>query len=593
MGSQELTEKREAGALSLRARKAPSRAGAPLLAVLLLTLGCTSVLGPTAGNAQDGARGAAAPKTLHMVINGDPPTSFTSYGGGTGGSPNGMEHFQIFHGGLTAFDPQDNVLPHVAQKIPSVADGDWVLLPAGGMQVTWRLRPDVFWHDAAPLTAEDFVFGFKLLKEPELAAGTRGEIPSIAEVQALDAHTLVVRWKNQSIFGNRNAHDGVPAVPRHLLGELYLAGDMAALDNSSLWGPAWVGIGPYRLNQYEVAGQVEATAFERFFLGRPKIDRIIIRYMTDPNTMVTAFLAGALDVLTDGSRIDLAHLQAVLEHWRNARVTGGSYFTSAKSIRTLYLQMRNRAHPWAQDVRVRHALLHAIDREGYIEALLFGFPDRANFFVPQGDPLSTLLRERRLPVYDYDSARAERLFAEAGLSRGADRVWRTSAGAPVQIDVTSSTPGANVQEATLVASQWSTAGLQSKPTPYPPGADAREAKHDMQGAVVWPWSFSPLAERTVTSSEIGSAPRWLGNNWGGYSNPAYDGLFTELTNAFDPAQRQQIRFQLARILAEDLPILPLYYAVGIAIAREGVQGLGPTSSLQLGYLWNVRTWDIH
>lgn len=503
-----------------------------------------------------------------------------------------MEHYQIFHAGLTAYNPQDDVIPRVAEKTPSLATGDWVLLPTGGMQVTWKLRPDVFWHDGTPLTTADFVFGFKVVMEPALAASTRGELPSIAEVTAVDPHTLIVHWKNQSVFADRNAHDGVPAIPRHLFDDLYTAGDMTALENSLLWGPGWVGLGPYRVSQYEVAGQVEAAAFDKYFLGRPKIDRIIIHYMSDPNAMVTSFLAGAVDVLTDGSRIDLPQLQAVREHWRNSGGSSGSYVTSAKSIRTLYLQMRNPANAWAQDVRVRQGLLHAIDREGYIEALLFGFPDRADYFVPPGDPLLALLRERRLPLYDYSTTRAERLFAEAGLIRGADRVWRNSAGAPVHIDVTSSSSGANVQEATLVASQWSAVGLQSIPTPYGPGVDARETKHDMQGAVVWPWSFSALSERTVTGQEIGSAPRWLGNNWGGYSNPAYDALFTELTNVFDTAQRQQLRFQLTKILNEELPLLPLYYAVGIAVSREGVQGVGSTSSLQLGYLWNVHAWDM-
>lgn len=557
------------------------------LAMALLLAGC----GPgTASRSRDAGSGTStAPKVIRMAILDQTPSSLTSYGGsGTGGTA--LEHFYLFHAALTRYDPQGQIIPSIAQKVPSIDDGDWRILPAGGMEVTWKLRPDVFWHDGAALTAEDFVFGFQVVTDPAIAAPSRGDVPAIAEVRATDPATLVVHWKAQSIFGNNNPFDGVPAVPRHVLRDLYLSGDAAAFENSFLWSSQWVGLGPYRVIELAAGSHIEAAAFDRYFLGRPKIDRLIIRYMGDANTMVAGILAGEIDVIPNGGSIDVAQMAAVRQVWGTE---GGWSYANPKGIRTLYLQMRDSANAWAQDVRVRQALLHSLDREGMIEAIVFGMATRADFYAPPEDATTKLAEQRRLPRYPYDPQRAERLFAETGLTRGADRVWRTAGGQPVQIDVTSSAGGSNVQEATAVASQWATVGLESKPTPYSASADAREAKHDMQGAVVWPWNFSILVARNLTAAEVGTRQnRWRGSNWGGYLNPTYEGFVKELSDTLDTGKRQEALFQLTKILADDLPVLPLFYQSDISIARKGVEGPGPVNSTQRASSWNIHTWEL-
>ena len=573
--------------LLARSDRRPPALVASLLVVLALLASCAP--GPAARPSEGGPATVAAPKTLRMAILDVTPASLTSYGGsGTGGTA--LEHYFIFHAGLTRYDLGGNVITHIAEKVPTLDDGDWKILPTGGMEVTWKLRSDVFWHDGTPLSAEDFAFGFQVVTDPILAAPSRGEVPSIADVRAPDPRTLVVLWKNQSIFGNNNAFDGVPAVPRHLFRELYLAGDAAAFENSFLWSTHWVGLGPYRVGDFAVGSHIEATAFDRYFLGRPKIDRLVIFYKGDANAMVAGVLAGEIDVIPNGGSIDVPQMAAVRERWGTE---GGLTLANPKGVRTLYLQMRDPANPWARDLRIRQALLHALDREGIIEALVFGLVGRGDFYLTPEDPAYALAEQRRLPRYPYDPALAERLFADAGFTRGADRMLRNTAGQPLWIDVVSSSGGANIQEATAVAGQWAAAGAQSKPTPYSSSVDAREAKHDMQGAVVWPWNFSILVPRNLISAETGTAAnRWRGSNWGGYVNPAYEGLYTELTDTFDAAKRTETMFQITKIMAEDLPVLPLFYHPDISIARKGVEGPAIVAPVQRASSWNIHTWEI-
>jgi hypothetical protein len=62
------------------------------------------------------------------------------YGGSGNGSP-ALEHYFLFHGNLTMYDVDSSIIPQLAQKVPTLADGDWKLTPNGGMEVTWKIKP--------------------------------------------------------------------------------------------------------------------------------------------------------------------------------------------------------------------------------------------------------------------------------------------------------------------------------------------------------------------------------------------------------------------------------------------------------------------
>jgi peptide/nickel transport system substrate-binding protein len=497
----------------------------------------------------------------------------------------------MFHGGLTMFDPQSQVVPHLAQKLPTLDDGDWKLLPGGGMEVTWKLRPGLLWHDGTPLTAQDFVLGYQMVRDPELPKAPRGEVPSISDVTALDAQTLLATWRTQSTLGNVSNNDGIPAVPRHLLGDLYASGDKTALENSALWNTQWVGVGPYRLSEWALGSHIEGRAFDQYFLGRPKIDRVVIKYIGDVNALIANVLSGDVDVVPLGAQLDVPQMVTVRQAWEGT--DGGLTMPIAKGVRTIYLQLREPA-PWVQDVRIRQALLHSLDRQEIVDTLLSGVTDVARYFLAPGETAYRLAEQRGVPRYDFDLNRAERLMAEAGYPRGTDRLFRNSAGQPISIDVTASSQGANVQEAQTVASQWGNAGFESRPTPYPAAAEnALEIRHNQKGALIWPYNFSLTVIRTFTSSEVGTpANRWRGGNYGGYVNPAYESLYNDLVNTFDATARHEVTFQLLKMLADDLPALPVFFTPLALVARKGVDGPGSVSAMQAANAWNIHTWEI-
>jgi len=521
------------------------------------------------------------------------PESPAVYGRAGSGSA-AQEHFFLFHANLTALDDKSNLVPRIAEKIPSVSDGDWVVLPGGGMEVTWKLKPNVYWHDGTPLTAEDFVFGHEIINDPDLAAEPLGPSPNVSQVRAPDAHTVVMTWKSQSSFGNVNGHDGIPALPKHVLEPSYRAGDKTAFENSPFWKDQWVGLGPYKLTQWQLGSFMEAQAFDHYFLGKPKIDRLIIRYVGDVNALVANVLAGEIDIIPAGAQLDIGQMVVIRQAWEGNNA--GKTLFNPKSVRTLYLQFRDPTAPWVQDVRVREALLHAVDRDQIVEALLYGLTQRADYYVPPDEAVYQLAQERALPKYPFDLARTERLLTEAGYTRGGDGVFHNSAGQPIHIDITVDGQGDNVKETETLAGYWSAAGFQSRATPYPAGVttnESRQIRHTIQGALLWPWNFGVADPRIATSIEVGTnANRYNGGNYGGYVNPAYDALWDQYSNELDATKRREVHFQMVKHLAEELPVLPIFYRVTGLAARSSVDGPGRTAPLQAASFWNIHTWDL-
>jgi peptide/nickel transport system substrate-binding protein len=363
---------------------------APVVGLAILLASCA----PAPVDRESGSQSAApsAPRVLRIGMQAaseptrgtDGPPSPAPYGGVRPNSSANLEHFMTFHGSLTKFDTASEVIPHLAEKVPTLKDGDWVLLPGGGMEVTWKLRPEVRWHDGTPLTADDFVFGFTVVRDPSLGVALRGELPSITEVRATDARTLVATWRTTSTLGNVSLSDGLPAIPRHVFGDLHAAGDPGAFENSPLWNTQWVGLGPYRLNDWVFGNQMEGVAYDGYFLGRPKIDRLIIRYLGDVNALIANLLSGEVDVAPLGAQLDPAQMVVVRDAWRDDE--GGTTLAIPKGVRTIYLQLRDPSAPWAQDVRVRQALLHALNRQEIVDALLSGVGGVPEFFGSPDEP---------------------------------------------------------------------------------------------------------------------------------------------------------------------------------------------------------------
>jgi ABC-type transport system substrate-binding protein len=239
----------------------------------VLATACAAPTTPATPGTTGSAPGEAAvptrttPRVLRMASIREPVEGVVLFAG-TGDIT--RQYGWIYHAGLTVYDPTTgNLTPWVARKVPSIADGDWKVAPDGSMELTWKLKPNVKWHDGTPLSAEDFVFGITVAKDPKIPLPHAANIGAVKEVLAPDAETLVVRWTEPYYSANEGTPADMPALPRHLLTDLYHQGDPTAFANSSIWTRDWVGLGPYRMGEWVPGSHLEAVAFDEYFLGRP------------------------------------------------------------------------------------------------------------------------------------------------------------------------------------------------------------------------------------------------------------------------------------------------------------------------------------
>ena len=578
--------------------KRPGPLGLLLCAGVLLATSCAAPpstpvpAGPSAGSAgstSDSAVGSG-PKTIRLAVdaNSEPSTGMVLIGrSGTVA----LENFLLFHAGLTVWDQNSTITPRLAERVPSLENGDWMVLPDGRVDVTWHLRPDAVWHDSTPLTADDFVFGNTIRTDRNLGITTGPPARLIDSVSAPDPHTFVVHWKQPYVYGNSSVVDDFAALPRHLMERVYQQGDKDSFLANSFWTTGWVGLGPYRISNWALGSQLEATAFDQYVLGRPKIDRVIMQYFGTPNGAVAALLSGAVDMTPIGSSYNLDQLVTVKNAWDPAQA--GTTLPVPRGVRNLKLQFRDPTAPWAQDVSVRRAIAYATDRQAIVDTLLYGLSTTAYTWVATDDPVYPLLQQRGFTPYVYDPIQAARLLADAGWTKAADGVYQRN-GQRFQIDA-AALARSNAQEASALAGQWSQLGFVSSPSLIQASAtNTQELTSTYQGVITWPGGFRDGAIRDWTSEQISTADtRWRGGNFGAYSNPQMDQLYDRFQVALQTSEQQQILADALKLANDDLPMIATYIYVVPVMFRKGVVGPGKVSPNQLASAWNVHTWEIN
>lgn len=386
--------------------------GILIAALALLASGCAPAPTPAGPQGAPGAQPQTASSPSGRPLHAGMATEPTVIGSKFGGGGSGATDFPfVFHAQLTQFDPNGVPVPILAQEAPSVEQGSWRLFDDGRMETTYRLRPNLTWHDGTPFTSEDVVFTWRAIMNPALPALDRQPEKYIDDVEASDPQTILVRWGRPYIYAN--VWDLQP-IPRHILGPLVT--DPHAFGNATYWTTGWVGLGPYRLTEWAPGSHVRGEAFLNFALGAPRIRSVIVHIVPDANQAVAQMLAGVIDV-TLGSLIrpdEGVIIKEQLEPRREA-----SLVTIPTKMRHGVFQFRDPSIPWVRDARVRQAMMHALDRQAMADLLMQGYSRISDMYIAPNDPVFPLA-DRAITKYPYDPGRATQLLGQAGWTTAGD-----------------------------------------------------------------------------------------------------------------------------------------------------------------------------
>ncbi|HEX6105278.1 MAG TPA: ABC transporter substrate-binding protein, partial [Gemmatimonadales bacterium] len=309
------------------------------------------------------------------------------------------------------------------------------------------------WHDGAPVTARDVLFTMARARDPAVAPKLARLLRRIASVEAEGDSVVVFRFTHAYAEQVYDAVFHVAPLPAHLLASI----PARELRRSGFVSNP-VGSGPYRWVRSVPGELIELAANERFFLGRPGIDRVLVRVAADADARMNLLLSGEADAM-DNIPPPPSNQQRVARH-------GDLRLVQVPSPTVGYLlynqrdpRDRTRPHPVLADVQVRRALTLALDRRMLVRAVLGRYAD-----VPYG-PVSPLLWIRHgapapLPP---DRAAARRLLAERGW-RDTDRDGILDRdGAPLSLSlIYPNTSGIRRQMALLIQEQWRTVGVRAE-----------------------------------------------------------------------------------------------------------------------------------
>ena len=558
-----------------------------LLAVLVAVAACAPAPAPPAppdaGRSSTEAQQRTPRGTLRIGYAAEPQTLSSKFltGGGAG------EFAWIFNSTLVFFDLDGQPRPLIASQIPTRDNGDWVVNADGTMRTTYRLRPNARWHDGAPLTARDFVFAWQVYLDPDQPAVSRDPESLMSSVEATDDQTLVISWKQPYRLANTLGYQKLNPLPRHLLEEK-LAANRTNFAVGEEWNKAYVGSGPFRVQSWEPGSRLIAHAHSEWLLGPPGVETVEIRFIAEPSVLLANLFAGELDIVTSPA-IGAEAVSAARDQW----LPRGEGTLKTWETRMSFLDFQRREVPgWQRavnDLRVRRALMHALDRSAVAEALTFGLGSTSDAFVLRADPAFAEV-DRAIVKYPYDPARSAALLTEAGWERPDGRgVWRNAAGEPLEVDIWAT----EENEAVVVADPWRAIGIASTPFAIPRVRQRdNEFRNNFPGANTGSRSIFP-ENFTFTSDQVPKAELgWVGNNRGSLIDPEVDRLHRIWTNSLDQNERSQALVALNRRMTDQLGFGPLYYSAEVILAKTNVRGPVGNYAAQIGVTWNVHEWEI-
>ncbi len=490
--------------------------------------------------------------TLVVAISSDPghlnPAITTS-----GGTHTASE---LLYNGLVGLDDDLNPIPELAESWDVSDDG---------RTYTFTLRDDVTWHDGEPFTSADVKFSFEevLLK---FHARTRASMAtSLESIEAPDDTTVVFNFAEP--YGPLLLQLDVteaPIVAKHV----YEGTD--PLEAPANLEP--VGTGPFTFVSYTPESEIRFAANDEYFRGRPPLDEVVQRIIPDSGSAVIALERGEVQWLWGVPGPDRERLEADenIAFLRTNRNPGG-----ANCIMTVSFNLEN---PILADLEVRRAFAHALDRQAFLERVLFNEGQVAEAPISSGIEWA---HADGIELPAYDAGEAERLLDEAGWVRDGDGtrtaqgVEGVDDGTPLAVDFVHFPTFARYAE--LLQTQLSEIGVEVTLEPLEPPVFAETVftNRDFDTNIISYCNGTDPeigVRRMYDSAQIGPVPF---SNAAAYVNEEVDGFFAEAVATVDLGARAELYRKIQEIVAEELPYLWIVETEATRAYRSSCSGFLP------------------
>ncbi|MBE9062010.1 peptide ABC transporter substrate-binding protein [cf. Phormidesmis sp. LEGE 11477] len=504
-----------------------------------------------------------------------------------------FEAARIVYEPLATYAADGSMVPVLAQVIPTPENGG---IAADGRSITWRLKPDVRWSDGQPFTAEDVVFTYSFVSDPQVAAVTEKYYKAIEKVEAIDPLTVKITFKepNPSWALPFTGQNGM-ILPKHIFEKVQGINARQAPENLQP-----VGTGPYRFITV-TEGRWTYAANEQFREDLPAFTLVELEGGVTP-------YEAAQRVLREGSA-DFAHnlqigvddrLALAADSEGRVMATFGAFVERImlnptdpnKATEDGEKSSVENPHPFLSDVRVRQAIDFAIEQTAIADEIYGNAGQRTNQLLP----FPRSYTNPNLP-YRYDVTKANALLNEAGWKDTNGNGIRDKDG--IEMRLVFQTPINPVRQQTQEFVKESLAAVEIEVENRQVTMDdffsanpaqTRSLNHfyaDMQKYNAGSDTPDPSIYMSWwLCDEVASLEnRWQKPNNGRYCNPEYDKVWTQASKELDPEKRSQLFQQMNTILSQDAIVIPLVRRAVTNGVSDRITGVDPTP-------WDTSTWDI-
>ncbi len=474
------------------------------------------------------------------------------------------------------YDAKARPVPDALREIPTIENGD---VSRDGLTLKYKLRPNVFFHDGVKLTCRDLAFTWKAAINPANNNITHDGYRDIKSIDCTDPLVAVIHMKRvyapflQQLWG---VNSNVPILPAHLLASV---NDSKGSFNTAPYQSAPIGSGPFKFVRWDRGAQVVLKAYDRYFLGKPKLSTVIYRILPSDSTTVAQIKTHEIDMAARlGNNV-----------WPQARNVAGTVALAAPSFEFDHIDF-NLRRPIFADVRVRRALEMALDRNEILDKIAHGNGDLAN------TPVSPVLSDFSNPhvaQFPYDLEKARATLDGAGWKVGLDgiRVKNGQRFAFTYGTQSESVTGRSIQA--FVQRAWHDVGaavtVKNQPTAQffdnTANGVLQGGNYDVAG---FAWTAAADPDDSPIYSARNLAPK--GQNALFWNDPIATKAMDDGLATVDPAKRKAASWREQERFALDVPSIILWFRREPYIYNSDVKGF--TVSPVIAPFWNPQDYSI-
>ncbi len=501
---------------------------------------------------------------------------------------------------LVTMDTKGKWVPQLAKSIPSMENGGAKFITVNGkktVQATWEILEKAKWSDGKPVLCDDFKFAREVAASPMVSVGSKETYTQVEKIE-WDAKTpqKCVFTYDKARWDFNQVGQFFP-LPKHIEESVFKqwGGKKEGYETNSNYSknPTMPGLfnGPYVIQEVKLGSHVSFVPNKYFYGTPPKIQKIIVKLIANTDVLEVNLRSQNIDaVSTLGFTFDQA-----LNFEKKVGTEKLPYKVEFKPSLTYEHIDLNLENPILKDVKVRKALVTAINREELVKSLFAGKQTAAIHNLAPIDPWFTD-DPKKITLYPYSKREAGKLLDEAGWKLG-EGGFRFKDGKKLQLQFMT-TAGNKIRETVqaYLQSQWKSVGvdvvIKNEPARVFFGETTK--KRNFGAMAMYAWTSSPESspKPSFHSSQIPTTKNgFSGQNYMSWNNPKVDSICDRLDGEFDPKKRVTLGHEFLKLYTDEVPAIPLFYRADVSVTPVSLQNFHLPGH-QFAETNEVETWEI-